>query len=132
MTAQKSNSNPSSSDQRYFPRWDVENDVYLHSDNEAAPFHAKTKDLNCAGVCINTPHAFEPKQQVYMSIQLAPNKIVKAHGTVMWVRPQTNSQNRVGILFDGLNDQDKDMIFDQAFTIKPDEIVNRWFSGWDK
>ena len=126
MTAQSNNS-----DQRYFPRWEVENDVYYHVDNESHPRHAKTKDLNCAGACIKTAHTFEPQDHVQLAIQLAPNKVVKVSGRVMWSRPSEANHHDVGLLFEGLTEEDKDLIFDHAFETNPQEIVNRWFSGWE-
>ncbi len=120
------------SDQRYFPRWEVENDVYYHVADETHPRHGKTKDLNCAGVCITTSHTFQSDEKVRLSIQLAANKVLKTTGRVMWVRPAEADHNTIGILFDSLTDEEKDLIFDHAFEINPNEIVNRWFSGWDE
>lgn len=133
MRNSQSNSRNSSADQRYFPRWKVENDVYFHVEEASSvPHHAKTKDINCAGACINSSHEFEPKQKVQLSIQLTSKKVVKTQGTVMWTRPDVMDRSQTGIMFDELTAEDKDLIFDQAFAIKPDEIVDRWFAGWKK
>ena len=54
------------SDQRYFPRWNVNNRVIYHT--ESSPDqklrHGHSKDLSCAGACLYLKEFLPPQQKI--------------------------------------------------------------------
>ena len=74
--------NFTNSDQRYLPRWEVQNRVVYSSDRDPYLHEAHTKDLSCAGACLRMHEPLAPAQKVKMTVYLSENISVKLDGVV--------------------------------------------------
>ena len=124
--------NPSHNhDQRYLPRWEVQNQVTYHlDDHHTENKKAVTKDLSCAGACIRTVEPISlDHPKVKMTIQLSSQSFISVDGQVRWVKP-VGFQNLVGITFNSISDKDQETILKHAFELNPRNLSNHWFQGW--
>jgi uncharacterized protein (TIGR02266 family) len=75
-----------------------------------------TENLSECGVFVATHAPLQIGSTVELSVKLPENETIRAHGTVRWVRPYSESTGMVpgmGVRFDGLSSHDSARI--QAF-----------------
>lgn len=121
--------NFSHSDQRYLPRWEVQNRVLYSCENDSYVHEAQTKDLSCAGACLRVEEALSPSQKVKMTVFLSENISVKLDGVVSWTKP-ANNEVEVGVSFYNTPMKVLDLILEYAFEFKHEEVEKQWFKGW--
>ena len=119
-----------SSDQRYFPRWEVSNRVLYQLERRADISQGKTKDLSCAGACIRVDEPID-KQRIKLTLFLNGNTSIAVEGDVLWHRPSDDGNVEVGISFHELSPQAQEVILQYAFEVNRQEVVNHWFDGWN-
>lgn len=118
------------SDQRYFPRWDVQNRVLYSSESDPHLRHGHTKDLSCAGACVYLHERLSPRQKVRLNIHLSPKSVVGLHGTVIWQDAAT-SPYLTGISFYETSDEAREVILQHAFDLDRNKILEHWYKGWE-
>ena len=116
-------------DQRYLPRWEVQNRVLYSFENDSYLHKAHTKDLSCAGACLRVAEPLSPAQKVKMTVFLSENISVKLDGVVSWVKPE-NEQVEVGVAFYNTPMKVQELILEYAFEFKHEELEKQWFKGW--
>ena len=123
----KIKSNPM--DQRYLPRWEVNNRVSLKVNNETKQREALSKDISCSGACIFIDELVKPKQKVVMKIALSKTVFAEVRGTIVWTR---NEQNQIlaGVMFENTPKETQELILHYAFELNREALIKHWFSGW--
>jgi len=118
-------------DVRYFPRWEVEDNVSYHLEGESEVHSGKTKDISCAGACIATGGTqIAPHQKVKITIQITDDITVNLNGHILWVKNE-NGQPLMGVTFYNTPDSAQDTILQHAFEIDREKVLAQWFKGWD-
>jgi hypothetical protein len=116
------------SDNRYLPRWKSRNRV-LCSDRENNSYEAFTRDLSCAGACLETPpQSLSTNQRIELTIYLDEKTTLFVHGHVVWVRKEQEKET-AGIHFYNMTDDDHQAILKHSFEVTRD-MRNVWFKGW--
>ena len=126
----KPNDNAAASDQRYFPRWTVEDRVFYKLAPDSPPRVGVTKDLSCAGACVYLNEALAQDRQISLKIQLAPKTIVTLNGKVMWQKA-AEAMYLTGVSFYETSDEAQEQILQHAFKVDRKKVVAHWFSGWE-
>ncbi|MBI5150487.1 MAG: PilZ domain-containing protein [Candidatus Omnitrophica bacterium] len=120
------------SDQRYFPRWNVNNRVVYRS--EIAPDHqfrhGHTKDLSCAGACLYLKEFIPPQQRITLNINLSPKTAIDVRATVVWQKAGKMSY-LTGIAFHDISEADQGQILEHAFEFDRSKLLEHWYKGWD-
>lgn len=120
---------PFASDRRYLPRWEVDNKILYRKEGDSSYSPCRSKDINCAGICIRTNEEIAVNQPLSLTVYLAEGIApVDVHGKVLW-RIASDTENLVGIQFDQVSDKTSERIFDYAFEYKRDELMKSWFRG---
>lgn len=138
MPEQNTGKNPSGqtpkknfgTDQRYFPRWEVNNRVVCHWESLPSPVEARSRDINSTGACIYIQEPLKPKQKLQLTIYLSGRKSIQVQGVVVWNRSQ-DDQFMVGICFSNTPQEAQDLILKYAFEFKKEDLMKQWYKGWD-
>ena len=120
------------SDQRYFPRWNVNNRVLYRS--ETTPdhqfHHGHTKDLSGAGACLYLKEFLPPQQKITVSLHLSPKTTLDLRAKVIWQRAEEMSY-LTGIAFFETTDDAQQQILAHAFEFDHAKVLEHWYKGWD-
>ena len=120
------------SDQRYFPRWNVNNRVIYHA--QTTPDHqlrnGHTKDLSCAGACLYLKEFLPPQQKITINVHLSPKTTLDLRATVVWQRADDMSY-LTGITFHEISETDQGQILEHAFEFDRAKLLEHWYKGWD-
>ncbi len=117
-------------DQRYIPRWQIDNRIFYRLDNDSELQEGRSRDLSCAGICLQTEQELLPEQKMKLKVYLSRNKSVDLQGHILWSR-KIPQGFLAGIAFDDIKPENQDVILDYAFEIKRSDLVNHWFKGWN-
>ncbi len=117
-------------DQRYIPRWEVNNRILYQLPDEENAREARTRDLSCAGICLQTDQDLGEQKKVRLTIYLSGKKSIQVDGQIRWTR-KTSQGTMVGVIFENIQPEDQELILDYAFEVKKDDLVKHWFQGWD-
>jgi len=125
------NTAQSGSDNRYFPRWAVNNRVTYKATTPHSQYHqAQTKDLSCSGACILSSHKLSENQKLKLTIELGGGTNIQVVGTIAWIKPAVDNLHQVGVNFYEISDQAQAQILEHAFEVDPNQLRNHWFKGW--
>jgi len=118
------------SDSRYFPRWEVDEQVFCQLEGESEVREGKTRDISCAGARIAGNWQISPRQKIKIIIQLSKTAKVSLNAHILWVK--TNSdQQEMGVTFYDTPDDIQDSILQHAFELNKEKVLKQWFKGWD-
>jgi hypothetical protein len=117
------------SDKRYFPRWEVQNRVIYHLEENPDNYEARTKDLSCAGACLISRKNNPLNQKVKLTIYLSASRAVSVEGKIVWSQP-LDGAFELGVDFENVNLKSQDIILQHAFEFKHADVVKNWFKGW--
>ena len=129
--SQKSSSDQSNAEKRYFPRWQVKNRIVYRFDGDASTHEARSRDLSCAGVSLVSPYPVASNQKLKLRIYLFEDDSVEVEGNPVWVE-ETKEGHLLGITFTNTSSEIQEKILKYAFEIKKEDVVNHWFEGWNK
>jgi len=118
-------------DSRYFPRWEVDDQVLCQLEGEVETHEGKTKDISCAGACIVGDWNIAPHQKVKLTIQLSKTTRIRLNGHILWVKTN-NNQREMGITFYNTPDDVMDSILQHAFELNKEKVLKQWYKGWDR
>jgi len=118
------------SDQRYFPRWEIDKRVVYQAKNIPDEKQSRAIDMSCAGVCILCEEQLLPTQEIRLDIFLSEATIIRMTGHVVWVKNFAN-QNQAGIIFNEIDQASQDTILEHAFNVNKKDLVRYWFKGWE-
>lgn len=121
----------SGSDQRYLPRWEVNNRVLYQLENEPDLHQGQTRDLSCAGACIKAAKSTIPSQKIKVTVFLSPQTSVILEGRVLWSRAFDKKNIEMGITFENASPEAQDLILQHAFEVDRQTVVKHWFEGWN-
>ena len=117
------------SDQRYIPRWVVNNKVLYRKENNPAYQETASKDINCSGASFYCKDEVGPNQKLKMVMYLSQTIAVEVSGTVLWEKIGKD-QNLIGVRFENIPSHVQDMILQYAFEFKKEDLTRHWFQGW--
>ena len=117
------------SDQRYIPRWVVNNKVLYRKENNPAYQETASKDINCNGASFYCKEEISPKQKLKMVLYLSETIAVEVTGTVLW-KKDGKDQSLIGVRFEDIHAHVQDMILQYAFEFKKEDLTRHWFKGW--
>lgn len=120
------------SDQRYFPRWNVNNRVLYRpeSGSELQLHHGHTKDLSCAGACLYLKEFLPPQQKIALNIHLSPGTNLDLRATVVWQKAEAMSY-WTGVTFHDTSDEAQQQILEHAFEFERSKVLEHWYKGWE-
>ncbi len=120
------------SDQRYFPRWNVNHRVlYRHEPGpEHQLCHGHTKDISCTGACLYLKELLPSQQKITLNIHLSPKSTVEVHATVVWQKAAEMSY-LTGIVFHEISEPAQEQILENAFEVDRSKLLDHWYKGWD-
>ena len=120
------------SDQRYFPRWNVNNRVLYRS--ESSPDqqlrHGHSKDISCAGACLYLKEFLPLQQKIAIGIQLTPKTNIDLRGTVVWQKAEDLAY-LTGIAFYEISEAAQEQILEHAFEFDRSKLLEHWYKGWE-
>ena len=129
--ASEQKSNPPS-DQRYFPRWNVNNRVVYRA--ETTPDHqfrhGHTKDLSGAGACLYLKDFLPVHQKITLNIHLSPKSTLDLRATVVWQKAEDLAY-LTGVAFHETPDDAQQQILEHAFEFDHAKVLEHWYKGWD-
>ena len=118
-------------DKRYVPRWQVNNRVQFAVDQRDKVHQGYTKDISCAGACLQLDsHSLLIQQKINLTIYLSDTASVQVKGQVAWINPKEDGCD-VGVSFCDVSDKVQATLLDYAFEVNRQGIVNHWFKDWD-
>ncbi len=120
----------SGSDNRYLPRWEVQNRILYKFNDESKVRECQSKDISCAGACLLTPERLPKNKKIKLTIYLNDDKYIEVQGHIAWTKVQGN-EHLVGISFYNTNEKDQELILKYAFEIKKEDVIKHWFKGWN-
>ena len=129
MPSNLNSENVSSSDQRYLPRWEVNNKVLYRTQNETNFKEARSKDISCVGACIAADESFKPNQNLTIKFYLAPEVAVYLEGQTVWSKA-LEEKKLTGIIFHNISDEAQELILQHAFHCDKEKLIRHWFKGW--
>jgi len=127
--ASEQKTNPPS-DQRYFPRWNVNNRILYKHDSTPQPRHGHSKDLSCAGACLYLKEFLPPQQKITLNVFLSPKTSIDLRATVVWQKAEDMAY-LTGIAFYETSDEAQQQILEHAFQLERPKILEHWYKGWD-
>ena len=120
------------SDQRYFPRWNVNNRVLYKT--ESSPdqqfHHGHTKDLSGAGACLYLKEFLPTNQKITLNIHLSPKTTLDLRARVIWQKAEDLAY-LTGIAFYETSDEAQQQILEHAFEFDRPKVLEHWYKGWD-
>jgi len=117
-------------DLRYFPRWEVKDQVLYQLEGETEAREGKTRDISCAGACIVGDWQIAPHQKIKLTIQLSKNTKIRVNAHILWVKVQ-NNQREMGVTFYDTPDDVQDSILQHAFEVDKKKVLDQWYKGWE-
>lgn len=117
-------------EQRYLPRWEVNNRVYFYLEHDAKTYQGTTRDLSACGTCIVTSPLLPLQDKIKMTIHLTVNTSFETIGRIVWSKT-IGDEMMLGIIFDNPTQRMQDTILEHAFEINKAKVVNQWFKGWE-
>ncbi len=121
---------PADPDSRYFPRWEVDEQVFCQFEGEAEAREGKTRDISCTGACIIGDWQISPHQKIKLTIQLSKKLKISLSAHILWVKAKNNLQE-MGVTFYDTPDNVQDSILQHAFELDKEKVIKQWFKGWD-
>lgn len=122
-------SDQDSSELRYFPRWEVQNNVEFRILDNPSLFSGKTKNLSCAGVCIYTDSYLSSEQRIKLKINLSDDDIVELEGDILWVKRE-DQQYQIGVHFFNTESKAQELILKYAFSFDSSQYRKHLFRDW--
>ena len=116
-------------DSRYFPRWEVDEQVLCQLEGESETHKGRTKDISCAGACIIGDWQISPHQKIKITIQLSKTATINLSAHILWVKIH-NDQQEMGITFYDTPEDVQDSILQYAFELDKEKVLKQWFKGW--
>ena len=123
---------PKQAEKRYLPRWEVDNRVMYHLENQSQIREAKTKDMSFAGACLTHVDGLSIDQNLKLVVYLTETKSIDLCGRVVWVQKTPDNEYWAGVQFYDISQQAQDLILEHAFELNRDVLVKHWFKGWDR
>ena len=119
-------------DQRYFPRWNVNNRVLYksESDPDHSLRHGHTKDLSGVGACLYLKEFLPPCQKITLGIHLSPKATIDLRATVVWQKAEDLAY-LTGVAFYETSDEAQQLILEHAFELDRKKLLEHWYKGWD-
>jgi hypothetical protein len=117
-------------DMRYFPRWEVKDQVLYNLDGQTESYEGETKDISCAGACITGTGNVSPHQKIKVVVELAEGVKIKLNAHILWVRIK-NNQPQMGVTFYNTPDDVQSLILQHAFEVDRDKFVKQLYKGWE-
>lgn len=121
---------PPSDDQRYLPRWNVNNRIICKLP-KADVHECITRDLSCTGASLFTSAKIASKQKVSLTVHLTNLISFEVQGRVLWNKSADNG-HLVGVVFEDVSQEIQELILQHAFEVRREDLRKHWFSGWDK
>ena len=119
---------PTKKDNRYLPRWNVENEVIFKKEGSADYQEGQSKDISAEGACIKTKAEFLPYKNIRLSIFFTEKDFVDLTGNILWSKVQ-GDEHLVGIQFKNVSVKDQEKILSHAFELNPQKLKEHWFKG---
>ncbi len=119
-----------SSDERYFPRWEVKNRVLFQLENDLETIQAQTRDISCAGARLSIQKKLSPHQKLKLVIFLANDTYVSVNGSVVWEKT-VKGEDLIGVHFFNTSTHIQDLILKHAFELNKEGMMQHLFKGWD-
>ena len=120
-----------SAENRYFPRWDVEDKIEYFLDSTTHAYHGLTKNLSCNGACLWLSDDLYINEKISLRIHLSEDDIARVHSRVSWVVKMPDGSNVAGVKFYDVTTRAQELILKHAFTVKKDQFIQNFFSGWN-
>ena len=117
------------SERRHFPRWDLNNRLLYHFENNSDGHIGCLKNLSTAGASVYIEKPLEIGQKLKLTIRLSEIRIVTVEARAMWIQHAKNGF-LIGVDFDNVTEQNRQLILDHAFELNRQQLVNHWFQGW--
>jgi len=118
------------SEQRYLPRWEVENRVVCRLGEEKRSIECLSKDLSCSGTCIKSEEKLEAKSKVKLTIFLSKETSVQVEGEIVWNKP-SDGKSLSGVVCANTSEKVQQVILNYAFEMKREDLINHWYKGWN-
>ena len=116
-------------DRRYLPRWEVHNKIFFKAEDATIPHECFSKDINSIGACIVTDQPLDLNKRLQLKIFLADDiRPIEALGRPIWNLGKEN-QHMVGIRFERITAEAKDLIFQYAFEYQRDDLMKHWYKS---
>lgn len=103
----------SGEDNRYLPRWEVNNRVLLKEENSKVYKEFSTVDVSATGLCLKKTQEIKKNKKLNLVIYLNKCVAVHAKGHVCWEKKKGKGKI-LGVYFDEISDEAQDFIFDYA------------------
>jgi len=116
-------------DLRYIPRWEVKSRVMYIRPGEIAFHQSESHDINCMGACIFTDEEIPLDEKLNVTIYLTSDISISVTAKVVWEKT-VGEQKILGLHFENVSDQVRDLIFNYAFEYKKEDLVKNWFKGF--
>lgn len=117
-------------DNRYLPRWKVNNKIDFLIDTDVGPGECTSHDLSSVGICLQTKEFLPLDHHVKLVVHLTGETSFPVDGRVVWSRP-CEAGYQSGVVFENIAQHDQDLILQYAFEVRHDDLVKHWFSGWN-
>ena len=102
-------------EQRYLPRWEVQNQAYYHRPGTHQIFKTETRDISLSGACLYVSPHIHPNERIELKIYLSPEKNFEATGTVIWKCTVNDDCCYAGVFFDRLPEEIQSLILEFSF-----------------
>lgn len=119
-----------SSDQRYFPRWEVNKRVLYEVERKPDVNEGQTRDISCTGMCISANEALTPGNKIKVVLFLTEADVIRLTGEIIWNK-SFGKQDQMGISFSNISQKNQELILEHAFDVNRQQLINHWFKGWD-
>jgi hypothetical protein len=116
-------------DQRYFPRWNVQSRVIYHLGDERKSREAHTEDLSCSGASLWMDEIIQGRQPIDLTVYLTDTTKIKLQGNIVWFQ-RCENKTKVGITFFNTTSDTADLILEHAFRVDPQGYREHFFGGW--
>ncbi|MBF0384692.1 MAG: PilZ domain-containing protein [Candidatus Omnitrophica bacterium] len=122
---------PNASDRRYLPRWEVKNRVMFHCLDPADLYReAFTRDMSCAGACLESNKEVITNQKVHLKVFLSEDQAFEVDGYVCWSKRE-KARYSTGVHFTNMTPENQELLLSFAFALDKKKLVEHWFRGWD-
>ncbi len=119
----------SQSERRYLPRWNTQSRIVYRKLHDNSIHECVSRDINCKGLSILTDDALLPNQKLNMTVYLSDMDYFSIDATVLW-KKMSQEKSLVGLHFDMMDEEIRDMIFNFAFEYKKQELLKHWYDGF--
>lgn len=106
-------------EQRYLPRWDINQKAYYRTTQIPSLYRTSVKDLSLSGACIYASPHLQTSEKVVLKIFLSPQESFEVQGTVLWKRTLPFQYYcSAGVVFDHLPEDTQGIILAKAFELQ--------------